>query len=119
MSQIQTTPASSPTYTPATPQPTDWPNTLLIEQGGRRIYLIGTAHVSPKSVEEVASVIDTLKPDTVCVELCQTRFDALMDESRWKKLDIFQVLKQKKAMFLMANLHPDMIFAVIMRSRHG
>lgn len=84
--------------------PTEWPNTVLIEHAGRRLYLIGTAHISQNSVREVESVIDAIRPDTVCVELCQTRYDALTDDSRWRKLDIFQVLKQKKALFLMANL---------------
>lgn len=84
--------------------PTPWPNTTLIERDGRRIYLVGTAHISQKSVDEVRTVIESVRPDTVCVELCQTRFDAMTDDSRWRKLDIFQVLKQKKALFLMANL---------------
>ena len=84
--------------------PTDWPNTTLVELEGRQIYLVGTAHISQNSVREVEAVISALRPDTVCVELCQTRYDALTDDSRWRKLDIFQVLKQKKALFLMANL---------------
>lgn len=92
------------TRNPPTPAPTQWPNTTVLERDGRRIYLVGTAHISEKSVREVEEVILGVRPDTVCVELCQTRYDALMDESRWRKLDIFQVLKQKKAMFLMANL---------------
>ncbi len=84
--------------------PTEWPNTTLVELEGRQIYLVGTAHISQNSVREVEAVIAALRPDTVCVELCQTRYDALTDDSRWRKLDIFQVLKQKKALFLMANL---------------
>jgi pheromone shutdown-related protein TraB len=84
--------------------PTEWPNTTLVELEGRQIYLVGTAHISQNSVREVEAVISALRPDTVCVELCQTRYDALTDDSRWRKLDIFQVLKQKKALFLMANL---------------
>jgi len=81
-----------------------WPNVTLLERDGRRFYIVGTAHVSARSVEEVRDVIGALKPDTVCIELCQTRFDAMTDESRWRKLDIFQVLKQKKVLFLMSNL---------------
>ena len=37
------------------------------------------------------------------MELCDTRYKALQDGDRWK-LDIFQVLKQKKVLFVLANL---------------
>ena len=84
--------------------PTAWPNTTLVERGDKKLYLVGTAHISLNSVREVEAVIDTVRPDTVCVELCKMRHEAMTDESRWRRLDIFQVLKQKKAMFLMANL---------------
>ncbi|MDE0793924.1 MAG: TraB/GumN family protein, partial [SAR324 cluster bacterium] len=36
----------------------------------KQILLIGTAHISQSSVDEVNSVIDQEKPDTVCIELC-------------------------------------------------
>ena len=79
-------------------------NVHVFEHSGKKIYLIGTAHVSEDSVDEVNHVIETVRPDTVCVELCQTRYDALLDEDRWKKLDIFKVIREGKALFLMANL---------------
>lgn len=82
----------------------DSENVHVLKDEDRTIYLIGTAHVSDKSVEEVNAVIEAVKPDTVCVELCQTRFDALRDEDRWRKLDIFKVIKEGKALLLMANL---------------
>jgi pheromone shutdown-related protein TraB len=99
------------TELPASPSPTpsEQPfsfseNVHVLDHAGRKVYLIGTAHVSEDSVDEVEHVIETVRPDTVCVELCQTRFDALMDEDRWKKLDIFKVIRDGKALFLMANL---------------
>lgn len=72
--------------------------------GERTFHLIGTAHVSKKSVEEVRRVIAELRPNTVCVELDEMRYEALTDETRWRKLDIFEVIKQRKTLFLMANL---------------
>ncbi len=75
-----------------------------IEHDGRTIWLVGTAHVSQKSVEDVERVIHEVQPDTVCVELCQSRYNALTDPDRWKKLDIFKVFKEGKALFLLANL---------------
>jgi pheromone shutdown-related protein TraB len=75
-----------------------------LEYEGRELYIIGTAHVSPKSVEEVQRVIAEVKPDTVCVELDKTRYDAMQDDKRWQRLDLFQVIRQKKVLYLLANL---------------
>lgn len=71
---------------------------------GKEIILIGTAHVSKKSAEQVKTVIETEQPDTVCVELDEQRYQAIRDEDRWKKMDIFQVIKEKKATLLLLNL---------------
>ncbi|MGC4020343.1 MAG: TraB family protein [Muricomes sp.] len=71
---------------------------------GKDIYLIGTAHVSKKSVEEVERVIEELRPDSVCVELDAQRLRMLEDENSWKKLDIFAVIRQKRVLFLLSTL---------------
>ena len=76
----------------------------ILEQGAKTIYILGTAHVSKRSVEEVEQLIRSLKPDTVCVELCETRYQSMVDDTRWKKLNIFDVIKQGKTLLLMANL---------------
>ena len=75
-----------------------------LTSGGKEFVLIGTAHVSKESAELVKAVIQEQQPDTVCVELCKTRYEALVDETRWQKLDIFQVIRQRKILFLMASL---------------
>jgi len=79
-------------------------NVTVLERDGRRWSIIGTAHVSQASVAEVEAVIEELRPDTVCVELCAARHEALTDENRWKKLDVFQVIREGKTLFLLANL---------------
>jgi pheromone shutdown-related protein TraB len=79
-------------------------STTVLNYQGRTITLVGTAHVSKKSVADVEQVIDTLRPDAVCVELDQTRYDNLVDEDRFKKLDIFQIIKQKKTLYFLATL---------------
>ncbi|MDP6946771.1 MAG: TraB domain-containing protein, partial [Myxococcota bacterium] len=76
----------------------------VFEEEGRTIYIVGTAHVSDKSVEEVQAVIEEVQPDTVCVELCETRYQALTDEDRWRKLDVFKVIREGKTLLLLANL---------------
>ena len=44
-----------------------------LELSGRRIVLVGTAHVSRESVDEVAATIRDEAPDGVCVELDEAR----------------------------------------------
>ena len=75
-----------------------------INVNGKRIIIVGTAHISQDSVEEVENEIREIQPDTVCVELCSTRFEALQQENRWKNMDIVKVIKEGKAPLLMANL---------------
>jgi len=76
----------------------------VLRRGGRVFYLVGTAHISRRSIAEVRQVIEQVKPDTVCVELCPMRYEALTDERQWQRLDIFQVIRQRKMLFLMASL---------------
>ncbi|WP_461182076.1 TraB/GumN family protein [Virgibacillus kimchii] len=71
---------------------------------GKKIILIGTAHVSKHSAEEVKQVIDSEKPDAVCVELDEQRYQSIKDDNRWKNMDIFKVIKEKKATLLLMNL---------------
>ena len=79
-------------------------NVTHIQDDDRDIYVVGTAHISKKSVEEVRHTIEQVKPDTVCVELCETRYQSMADADRWKKLDIFQVIRQQKVLFLLSSL---------------
>lgn len=76
----------------------------VLESERARFYIVGTAHVSETSVREVKQVIEALRPDTVCLELCEPRYNALTNESAWKNLDIFAVIKEGKTLFLLGNL---------------
>lgn len=71
---------------------------------GKNVTLVGTAHVSHESVEQVQSVISAEKPDTVCVELCPSRYQALRQKDRWQNTDIVKVVKEKRAFLLLSNL---------------
>ncbi len=75
-----------------------------IEVNGKNVYLVGTAHVSKKSVEDVKETVDIVNPDTICVELCESRYKTITQRDSWKKMDIFKVIKEKKAVFLFAQL---------------
>lgn len=74
-----------------------------LEYGEKEIILLGTAHVSQKSVDLVKEVIAEEKPDTVCVELCKSRFQALTKKQQWQDTDLLKVIKEKKSVFLLAN----------------
>jgi len=65
-------------------------------QADSKIVLIGTAHVSEKSVEEVRTVIRNLKPDVVAVELCKGRFDSLEGNAQEAQVPIKDLLSGGK-----------------------
>ena len=50
----------------------------IVEIGGKRITIVGTAHVSKKSITEVKEVIAKEKPDSVAIELCRGRYEQLI-----------------------------------------
>lgn len=75
---------------------------LTIE--GKKIILVGTAHISDDSIKEVESVIQEVQPDSVCVELCASRYESIRNADHWKNMDIVKVIKQGKAPMLVMNL---------------
>lgn len=66
--------------------------------------LLGTAHVSKASADEVRQLISSGEFDAVAIELCPARFASLKDPDALAKLDLFQVLKEGKAGMVAANL---------------
>jgi len=79
-------------------------NTTTITLGSRVFKLIGTAHVSRESIEEVRGIISEEKPDMVCVELDQGRYNSITQNDTWEKLDLAKVFKEGKGFLLIANL---------------
>ncbi|HPI16580.1 MAG TPA: TraB/GumN family protein [Mesotoga sp.] len=75
-----------------------------IQLKDKEIILIGTAHVSKNSAEEVKRIIEEERPDSVAIELCNSRYQSMQDQDRWKKTDIAKVIKDKKSFLLLANL---------------
>jgi pheromone shutdown-related protein TraB len=55
-------------------------------------------------VERVRTVIDAERPDTVCVELCPSRHQAIRQKENWLDTDIVKVIRQRKATLLFMNL---------------
>lgn len=56
---------------------------LLYADNGSKIYVIGTAHFSRKSQDDVSYVMQNVRPDKLVLELCPTRLHILhFDEQR-------------------------------------
>ena len=83
---------------------TEDPNIHRLSFEDKEIILIGTAHVSKQSAQQVEAVIEAEKPDTVCVELCRSRYDSLTQKTRWQETDLLKAIKDKKAFLLLSNL---------------
>lgn len=76
----------------------------ILELNGRQIILVGTAHVSKASIEEVECAIEMQKPDTVAIELDENRLKNMENQDSWKKMDIVKVLKDGQGFLLLANI---------------
>lgn len=79
-------------------------NVTVLSDGATTFHVVGTAHVSEASVNEVREVIHRLKPEVVCVELCKGRYDALTQDRAFRDLDVFKVVKEGKTLYLLAHL---------------
>mgnify|MGYP000048904506 CR=1 FL=1 len=75
-----------------------------LECGDKNIILVGTAHVSRESAQQVSHTIQQEKPDTVCVELCQSRYQSIRQKERWQETDIVKIIKERKSFLLLSNL---------------
>lgn len=82
----------------------DHPDIHRLTYQDKEIALVATAHVSRESVELVERVIQDERPETVCVELCQSRFQAMEQKDRWENMDIIKVIREKKVFLLLSNL---------------
>lgn len=71
---------------------------------GRPIVILGTAHVSQRSVEEVRAVLEREAPKVVCVELDRARYQTLTRPDAWRDLDIRSVLRSRRGFLLLTNL---------------
>ena len=79
-------------------------NLTRLRHQEKEFILVGTAHVSRESARLAKSVIEEEKPDTVCVELCQSRYQAMQQKDRWQDTDIVKVVREKKSFLLLSNL---------------
>jgi len=71
---------------------------------GRPVLIVGTAHISRESIDEVRSLIRAEGPARVCVEIDAGRYRSMSEGSKWENLDIIKVLKEGRGFLLLANL---------------
>ena len=76
----------------------------VLELSGRKITLVGTAHVSAQSIDEVTNTIRAIKPDCVAVELDEKRADSIQNGQKFSELDIVKVIREGKVFLVLANL---------------
>jgi pheromone shutdown-related protein TraB len=75
-----------------------------VTRDGVDYTLLGTAHVSRASAEAVKELAGSGQFDSIAVELCQARYDALTAERKWTDLDLYKIIREGKAGLVMANL---------------
>lgn len=68
------------------------------------ITLIGTAHISKRSIAEVRQVIAEEHPTTVAVELCKSRYQAITNKKRWEQTSITKIIKENKWFLVLSQL---------------
>ncbi len=98
-SEASLTPETVPPEQTSSEQPT-----REISRDGVDYVLLGTAHVSRASVTAVTEMAGTGKFDAIAVELCPARHQALTKQQQWKEMDLYRIIREKKAGLVMANL---------------
>lgn len=75
-----------------------------VQRDGVEYVVLGTAHVSRSSMEAVQALLAHERFDAVAVELCESRAQGMRDPDAFKKMDLFQVIRQGKAGMVAASL---------------
>lgn len=75
-----------------------------IELENGTITLLGTAHVSQASADKVQELLTSDRYDSVAVELCPSRHNALLNPDALAKMDLFQVFREGRVAMVIANL---------------
>lgn len=75
-----------------------------ITRDGTTYTLLGTAHVSRASAEDVNALLASGAFDAVAVELCPARHQALVNPDVWGQTDLYQVFRQGRTTMMAASL---------------
>ncbi len=80
----------------------DTVNRILLDD--REIVLIGTAHISAESAQQVRLAIEEESPDHVSIELDSGRFKTLEEGNSLKNMDLSKIFREGKGFLVLANL---------------
>lgn len=75
-----------------------------ININGNQLTILGTAHVSKASADAVATLINSGHYDVIAVELCEARYKSIINPNHMAEMDLFEVIKNKKASMVAASL---------------
>jgi pheromone shutdown-related protein TraB len=75
-----------------------------LQVGAKELVLIGTAHISLESAQLVQRIIAEERPDCVCIELDEKRYDSLAKRKSWVNLNLKEVIYRKQLSTLLVNL---------------
>lgn len=75
-----------------------------LTMGDQELVLIGTAHISKESAQLVRQVIEEERPDCVCIELDDKRYESLSKRKSWVNLNLKEIIYRKQLSTLLANL---------------
>lgn len=79
-------------------------NITRLQYQDKEIILVATAHVSKESRLLVKQVIEAERPDSVCIELDEERYQSMQNPQAWQNTDLVKVIKSKRVGFLAVNL---------------
>ncbi len=101
----QQTPDQPPVSAPVPTEPQ-----RNVQFGKTEFHLLGTAHVSRASVEQVRALLTAGGDgsgsgfDAVAVELCPNRFESVTDPDRLHRMDLFAVIRERRVYVVTASL---------------
>ena len=75
-----------------------------IQVNNTKVTIIGTAHVSKASADAVRELIDSNRFDVIAIELCDGRYKSIVNPNSLADMDLFEVIKAKKASMVAASL---------------
>jgi pheromone shutdown-related protein TraB len=75
-----------------------------ININGSSVRILGTAHVSQVSVEQVRTEIESGQYSDIAVELCESRYQMMSDPDAFGKLDLVEIIRKGKALMITAML---------------
>ena len=68
------------------------------------LTLLGTAHVSRASAEKVEELLADSSYDAVAIELCESRYQAIVDPDTLARMDLFKVIREGNVPMVTASL---------------